>query len=115
MPLLPGLYSLSPHLGIESTTDSMMPCTVAQRFLTLAVAVLIICTVPCFATETWFNQRVNWKYGKEGLEWKTVIRSPHGQGEYQLVLSPLWAVEGGGYRYRNCHRTPGAAECKFAG
>jgi hypothetical protein len=73
----------------------MMPCTVAQRFLTLAVAVLTICTVPCFATETWFNQRVTWKYGKEGLEWKTVIKSPHGQGEYQLVLSPLWAVEGG--------------------
>jgi hypothetical protein len=29
------------------------------------------------------------------LEWKTVIRNPRGQGEYQLVLSPLWAVEGG--------------------
>ncbi|MGA3054114.1 MAG: hypothetical protein ABSD63_07890 [Candidatus Korobacteraceae bacterium] len=73
----------------------MMPYSVAQRFLTLAVAVLIICIVPCFATETWFNQRVTWKYGKEGLEWKTVLRNPRGQGEYQLVLTPLWAVEGG--------------------
>jgi hypothetical protein len=73
----------------------MMLCRVARCFLTLAVAVLVICTIPCFATETWFNQRVTWKYGKEGLEWKTVIRNPRGQGEYQLVLSPLWAVEGG--------------------
>jgi hypothetical protein len=80
---------------MQSTRDSTMPCSIAERFLTLAVAVLTICTVPCFATETWFNQRVTWKYGKEGLEWKTVIRNPHGQGEYQLVLSPLWAVEGG--------------------
>src|SRR5258708_8858946 len=73
MPLLPGLYSLSPRLGMQSTRDSTMPCSIAQRFLTLAVAVLTICTVPCFATETWFNQRVTWKYGKDGLEWKTII------------------------------------------
>ena len=61
----------------------------------LKLAFVVFATVPCFATETWFNQRVTWKYGKEGLEWKTVIRNPRGQGEYQLSLSPLWAVEGG--------------------
>ena len=73
----------------------MMPCRTAQRFLTLAVVALIICTVPCFATETWFNQRITWKYGKDGLEWKTEIRDPRGHAEYQLALWPLWAVEGG--------------------
>ena len=67
---------------------------VAHCLATLAV-VLIVGIAPCFATETWFNQRVTWKYGKEGLEWKTIIRNPRGQGEYQLSLSPLWAVEGG--------------------
>lgn len=72
-----------------------MPCRIARSLLTFAVVVLIICTVPSFATETWFNQRVSWKYGKEGLEWKTVIKNPRGRGEYQLALSPLWAVEGG--------------------
>jgi hypothetical protein len=92
----------------------MMLCRVARCFLTLAVAVLVICTIPCFATETWFNQRVTWKYGKEGLEWKTVIRNPRGQGEYQLVLSPLWAVEGGVIAVEIVI-APGAAECEFAG
>jgi len=47
------------------------------------------------AEETWFNQRVTWKYGNEGSPWKTTIRKPIGQGEYQLVLQPLWALEGG--------------------
>lgn len=73
----------------------MMPCSVVQRSLTLAVAISIVCTVPLFATETWFDQRVTWRYGTEGLEWKTVLRSPRGEGAYQLILRPLWAVEGG--------------------
>ena len=47
------------------------------------------------ATETWFNQRIEWEYGKEGIAWKTTIKSPNGQREYQLKLQPLWAVEGG--------------------
>ena len=58
--------------------------------------------------------RVTWKYGKEGLEWKTVIRNPRGQGEYQLVLSPLWAVEGGVIAVEIVI-APGAAECESAG
>jgi hypothetical protein len=45
--------------------------------------------------QTWFNQRVTWKYGTEGLAWRTPIKDPHGQDEYQLILQPLWAVEGG--------------------
>jgi hypothetical protein len=33
---------------------------------------------------------------KEGLAWKSTIKEPNGQAEYhQLVLQPLWAVEGG--------------------
>lgn len=67
---------------------------VAHCLATIAV-VFIVGIVPSFATETWFNQRVTWKYGKEGLEWKTVIRNAGGRGEYQLSLSPLWALEGG--------------------
>lgn len=46
------------------------------------------------ADDVWFNQRVEWKYGKEGLPWKTVIKSPDGE-EYLLMLRPLWALEGG--------------------
>jgi hypothetical protein len=61
----------------------------------LTLAVVVLGTLPCFATETWFNQRVTWKYSKEGVEWKTVIRNLHGQGEYEMSLSPLWALEGG--------------------
>jgi hypothetical protein len=45
--------------------------------------------------ERWFDQQVTWKYGKEGKEWKTVVKDPHGQGGYQLALWPLWALEGG--------------------
>lgn len=45
--------------------------------------------------KTLFNQRVTWKHGKEGLAWKTTINKPDGQGEYQLVLQPLIALEGG--------------------
>jgi TonB family protein len=55
-------------------------------------------TVPSavsLATETWVDQRIEWKYGKEGIAWKTTIKSPNGQSEYQLKLQPLWAVEGG--------------------
>jgi hypothetical protein len=47
------------------------------------------------ATEMWFSQLIAWKYGKEGLAWKTTIKSPNGQSEYQLALQPLWALEGG--------------------
>jgi hypothetical protein len=57
--------------------------------------ILLLCNVGSFAKETWFNQRVTWKYGKEGLAWKTTIKKSNGQAEYQLILQPLWAVEGG--------------------
>jgi hypothetical protein len=95
MHLRQGLYSFSTRLDRRRTRNLMMLCRVAHWLVTLALVVLILGIVLCFATETWFNQRVTWKYGKEGLEWKTVIRNPRGQGEYQLALSPLWAVEGG--------------------
>jgi hypothetical protein len=38
---------------------------------------------------------VTWKYGIQGAPWKTTIRKPIGQEEYQLVKQPLWALEGG--------------------
>ena len=59
------------------------------------IAILVCVSICCFGKETWFNQPVTWSYGKEGLPWKTRIQNPNGQGEYQLVLQPLWAVEGG--------------------
>jgi hypothetical protein len=61
----------------------------------LLIFFLLLCNLGSFAEETWFNQRVTWKYGKEGLAWKTTIKRPNGQAEYQLILEPLWAVEGG--------------------
>jgi hypothetical protein len=61
----------------------------------LLIFFLLLCSLGSFAKETWFNQRVTWKYGKEGLAWKTTIKRPNGQAEYQLILEPLWAVEGG--------------------
>jgi hypothetical protein len=65
------------------------------KFRTLLFVILLLCNVGSFGKETWFNQRVRWKYEKEGLAWKTTIKKPNGQAEYQLVLQPLWAVEGG--------------------
>lgn len=59
------------------------------------LAILVLCNVESFAKETWFNQRIAWKYGEKGLAWKTTIKDPSGQGEYRLILQPLWAVEGG--------------------
>jgi len=64
----------------------------------LPIVVLVIpsvCNVASLAKETWFNQGVTWKYGSEGLAWKTTVRNPNGQAEYQFILQPLWAVEGG--------------------
>ncbi|HET9742537.1 MAG TPA: hypothetical protein VFQ00_07300 [Terriglobales bacterium] len=49
----------------------------------------------CFTGKDWFNQRVSWKFGKEGLPWKTIIKSPDRNAEYELTLRPLWALEGG--------------------
>jgi hypothetical protein len=78
----------------NSTENSLM--RIAYRgAVALTLLVVVLGTVPGFATDTWFNRRVTWKYGKEGMEWKTVIRNPHGQGEYELSLTPLWALEGG--------------------
>lgn len=59
------------------------------------LVVFSLCSMYSFAKEMWFNERVTWKYGKEGLAWKTTIKRPGGQEEYQLVLQPLWALEGG--------------------
>ena len=61
----------------------------------LLLVIFSLWGVGSFAKETWFNQRVTWKYGKEGSAWKTTIKKPNGPAEYQLRLQPLWAVEGG--------------------
>lgn len=68
---------------------------IEYRGLLVLLAILVLCNVGSFAKETWFSQRVTWKYGKEGLAWKTTIKNPNGQGEYELILRPLWAIEGG--------------------
>lgn len=64
-------------------------------FRLLLFAILLLSASATFAKETWFNQQITWKYGKEGLAWKTTVKQPNGQGEYQLTLQPLWALEGG--------------------
>ena len=61
----------------------------------VALVILSVLNVASFAKETWFNQRVTWKYGTEGLAQKTTLRKPNGQADYQFVLQPLWAAEGG--------------------
>lgn len=65
------------------------------KFRILPLLILALCSTGSLAKETWFKQRVTWKYGKEGLAWKTSIKKPNGQPEYELILQPLWAVEGG--------------------
>lgn len=77
-----------------------MRSKLAARCLGLGVLALITCEANGFAAATWFNQRVTWKYGKEGLEWKTIIRDPHGQRGYLLALRPLWAVEGASSQWK---------------
>jgi hypothetical protein len=72
----------------------MKPLT-KTTFRILLLVTLFLCNAATFAKETWFNQRITWKYGKEGLPWKAAIKEPSAQAEYQLVLQPLWAVEGG--------------------
>ena len=65
------------------------------RALQVLFVILLLCNVGTLSNEIWFNRRVTWKYGKEGLAWRTAIKNPIGQSEYQLELQPLWAVEGG--------------------
>jgi hypothetical protein len=72
-----------------------LPSRIERRALPILLVILSLCNAGSFAKETWFNQRVTWKYGKEGLAWETTIKTPHGQEEYQLMLQPLWVVEGG--------------------
>jgi len=59
------------------------------------LAAIGICATTAFAKDAWFDQRVTWKYGNDGREWKTTIPSTEGHEKYQLVLQPLWALEGG--------------------
>ena len=72
-----------------------MQWRIKYQVLLALLAILVFSTAESLATETWFSQRIEWKYGKEGVAWKTTIKSPNGQREYQLVLQPLWALEGG--------------------
>jgi|SRR5690348_5824891 len=68
--------------------------TAAVRRSAIFLLVLFF-SMSAFPQQTLFNERVTWKYGKEGLPWSTTIPKPNGGGEYQLILRPLWAVEGG--------------------
>jgi hypothetical protein len=62
------------------------------EFRILLLATLLFFAAATLARETWFNKRVTWKYGKEGLAWKTAIKAPNRQAEYQLACSRsrLW-------------------------
>ena len=67
--------------------------------LTFRSALIILIVLTFFSAaihaDTWFNERVAWKYGKEGIPWETTVKNPNGSGSYRLVLRPLWSVEGG--------------------
>lgn len=93
----------------------MMRSKLATRCLGLGVLALITCEANGFAAATWFNQRVTWNYGKEGLEWKTIIRDPHGQRGYLLALRPLWAVKGGVVAMEIVVRRPAQPEVNLLG
>lgn len=91
-----GVQGLTWGLSSTVTDDADIVLAMTQkRFRTLLLVIFLLCNVSSFAKGTWFNQRVTWKYGKDGLAWKTKIKKPSGQAEYQLILQPLWAVEGG--------------------
>lgn len=74
---------------------SELQLRIGHRALLAIFAMLFLCNCGSLAEETWFNQRLTWNYGKEGLAWRTTIKNPSGPGQYELVLRPLWAVEGG--------------------
>lgn len=63
--------------------------------LSAVVLLVLFVGIRAFPQQTLFNQRVTWKHGKEGLPWSTTIAKPKGGEEYQLMLRPLWALEGG--------------------
>jgi hypothetical protein len=86
---------------------------IEYRALSAPLAILVLCDAESFAKKTWFNQRVAWKYGKEGLAWKTTIKN--GQAEYQLILQPLWAVEGGVVALEIVLARPGQADVNMLG
>jgi hypothetical protein len=88
------------------------------RLLACSLALLTILVVSgaeSFAAETWFSQRIEWKYGKEGLAWKTNIKSPNGKTEYQLALQPLWALEGGVVAVEIVVARPGQPDANILG
>lgn len=67
----------------------------ATRAVLISFVILFLSNGWSSAQEVWFNQRVTWRYGKEGAPWKTNIKSPDRERQYQLALLPLWALEGG--------------------
>ena len=64
-----------------------------QAKFRMLLLILLTCNVGCFLNGTWFNQRVTWKYGTEGLAWKTTVKQPSGQAEYQLALQSTSEVD----------------------
>ena len=52
---------------------------------------------------------------KEGLAWKTTINRPNGQEEYQLILQPLWMLEGGVVALEIVVACPGQPEVNILG
>jgi len=77
--------------------------------------IFVVSSAESFATETWFSQRIEWKYGKEGVAWKMNIKSPNGQREYQLALQPLWALEGGVVAVEIVVARPGKTDANILG
>ena len=59
------------------------------------IAAFALCGVRCFGRQPLFDHEVTWTYGKEGRQWKTTINNGSGRDAYDLILRPLWAVEGG--------------------
>jgi hypothetical protein len=75
----------------------------------------VVTSAESLATETWFSQRIEWKYGKEGVALKTTIKSPNGRREYQLILQPLWALEGGVVALEIVVARPGQPDANILG
>jgi len=88
---------------------------IKYRMLLALLTILVVSSAESFATETWLSQRIEWKYGKEGVAWKTNIKSPNGQREYQLVLQPLWALEGGVVALEIVVARPGQPDANILG
>jgi len=80
------------------------------KFRILLLVILFLCNAATFAKETWFNQRVTWKYGKEGLARRTTINP--------LFRFQRWPAEkkrkASQSQIRVRSSIPNAARCRWA-